>query len=182
MLCDAGGLARLLLLKRRAVRGGSGEGLEMEDFGSLVAVVDSVNRVRFRDEDLKPFEVFYEGLKSLITNDPTQACIRNCRPVYPGVLSTRLERGAHDAAVDPQRGAVRRRRKAARHERDEGGDFRRGREASQERRGTHRPEELPLYFIHPDTALLCERLDEVGVALRPRLVGRVVGIAAASPP
>ena len=63
MLCDAGGLARLLLLKRRAVRGGSGEGLEMEDFGSLVAVVDSVNRVRFRDEDLKPFEVFYEGLK-----------------------------------------------------------------------------------------------------------------------
>src|SRR6266704_4401828 len=99
----------------------------MEDFGSLVAVVDSVNRVRFRDEYLEPFEVFYEGL---ITNDPTPACIRNCRPVYPGVLSTRLEPGAHGAAVDPQRGAVRRRRKAARHERDEGGDFRRGREAS----------------------------------------------------
>jgi len=36
----------------------------MEDFGSLVAVVDSVNRVRFLDEDLEPFEVFYEGLKS----------------------------------------------------------------------------------------------------------------------
>ena len=51
----------MLLLKRRAAGGGSGEGLEMEDFGSLVAVVDSVNRVRFRDEDLKPFEVFYEG-------------------------------------------------------------------------------------------------------------------------